>query len=70
MLNKIDLVPDGVLETRIREILERSGWQGRWFAVSAINGVGCRRLIGQGMTWLEDNLVNQAQVNELEELSL
>ena len=55
VLNKIDMLSEDELASRQARILECSGWSGECFAVSAITGAGCKRLVGSAMTWLEQN---------------
>jgi GTP-binding protein len=42
VFNKIDLLPDA--EARIAKVLRSLRWKGPWFAVSALDGRGCREL--------------------------
>ncbi len=70
VLNKIDLVPTAEQQERAREILSLSGWTGKWFVVSAMTGTGCKKLIGNGMTWLEENPLRRPQEDALEEAVL
>ena len=51
VLNKVDMLADAkdVTENFVREF----GWQGRCFAISAINGVGCKELTYAIMEHLE-----------------
>lgn len=68
VMNKIDLVTDEMLEYRTDDILSRVGWDGEWFVISAMTGSGCKRLVGRGMTWLEENPVDRTQRTEVEDL--
>ena len=61
VFNKIDLMSEEDVNTRIEEILARTEYEGEYFAVSAITGAGCRRLAGSGMTWLENNRVEKEE---------
>jgi GTP-binding protein len=54
VLNKIDLIAPPEREARIAEFLRRFGPAERWFAVSAINGAGCRELTHAVMDHLEN----------------
>ncbi len=67
VFNKIDLIPEAERITRSEQIMALSDWRGPWFAVSAISGTGCRKLIGRAMTWLEDNPLQVNTLAELEE---
>ena len=54
VLNKIDLLQpeeEGIVENLIRTI----DWKGNWFAISALKGTECKRLVGMAMDWLEKN---------------
>ena len=44
MINKIDLVPEDERAKRVKAFLKRYGKVERHFAISAINGDGCREL--------------------------
>ena len=44
ILNKIDLIPEHERERRIDDIVRRLRWKGPVFAVSALDGLGCRDL--------------------------
>ncbi len=70
VLNKIDLVPERILEQLCSEIIAQSSWTGPWFAVSAVTGTGCKPLMGPAMTWLEDNPQQRSETDALEELAL
>lgn len=69
VMNKADLIPDEILESCANEVLSRAGWVGKWFVISAIAGSGCKKLVGQGMTWLEQNPVDRTQPVELEDFA-
>jgi len=45
VLNKIDLLPEAERDARIEKFLRDFDWHGPWFAVSAIRGEGCARVI-------------------------
>jgi len=53
VLNKIDLLPSEERELFYQDILQRLAWEGRWFAISAVSGEGCRKLCGAVMDFLE-----------------
>ena len=44
VLNKMDLIPEDEREARVKAFLRSLRWKGRWFAISAVNGAGCREL--------------------------
>ncbi|MEQ1804692.1 MAG: Obg family GTPase CgtA [Burkholderiaceae bacterium] len=45
ILNKIDMVPEGELEARIKSMLKRLRWKGQVFAISALARTGLEPLI-------------------------
>ena len=45
ILNKIDMVPDGELESRVKSMLRRLRWKGQVFAISALTRTGLEPLI-------------------------
>ncbi|MEJ5211523.1 MAG: GTPase ObgE [Burkholderiales bacterium] len=53
VLNKIDLIPEGERQARIDAFLKAFGWQGPWFAVSAISGEGCAQVTHAVADYLE-----------------
>ncbi|GBE09501.1 GTPase Obg [bacterium BMS3Bbin12] len=46
VLNKTDLLAPEAREGHCRALVERLGWSGPWFAVSAATGAGTRELVG------------------------
>ncbi len=54
VLNKVDLLPEDERETRVAALLKKLGASKRHFAISAINGAGCRPLVFAAMEHLED----------------
>jgi GTP-binding protein len=46
VLNKTDLLAPEAQEGHCRALVERLGWSGPWFAVSAATGAGTRELVG------------------------
>lgn len=70
VLNKIDLVSEAELENYLQEIIAKSHWSGRWFAISAVTGSGCKKLVGEAMNWLEDNSPEPNKHQSIEELLL
>lgn len=44
-LNKLDLIPENKRKAFIKKILTKMNYQGEIFEISAINGLGCKRLI-------------------------
>ena len=55
VLNKIDLLPEGVRETRCQDIIKRLGWQGPAFMISAIQRQGTQELVHKIMQYLENS---------------
>jgi GTP-binding protein len=53
VLNKLDLVPAEEREARVAAFVKSLRWKGPVFAVTAINGDGCRALIYAIQEWLE-----------------
>lgn len=62
VINKIDLLPEDERDTWCRTLIDELGWQGRWFAVSAIAGEGTRALCEQVMSRLEE--MKEAEASE------
>jgi len=55
VFNKTDLVNESMCEQQLSRVIDSISWQGKWFAISAKDGTGCKKLIGQAMNWLEDH---------------
>jgi GTPase len=53
VLNKLDLVPEGEREARVRAFVKSFRWKGPVFAISAVNGEGCRTLVFKIQDWLD-----------------
>jgi GTP-binding protein len=53
VLNKLDLVPEGEREARVRAFVKAYRWKGPVFAISAVNGEGCRALVFMIQDWLD-----------------
>ena len=45
VLNKLDLIPEEERPVRVRAFLDAYGEPEKWFAISGINGSGCRELV-------------------------
>lgn len=54
VLNKIDLLEPEARDAKVRDVVERLAWRGPVFAISAIQGLGCRELSFQIMAYLEE----------------
>ena len=52
VLNKIDMAQDS--KEVVKKFVKDYGWKGRVFAISAINGVGCKELVYAMMEHLEE----------------
>jgi len=61
VLNKLDLVPEEEREKRMRAFVKAYRWKGPVFAVSAINGDGCRELVYKIQEWLDANPAADAE---------
>jgi GTP-binding protein len=53
VLNKLDRIPEEERDAVVRKLVSRLRWRGRWFAISAISGEGCRPLVFEVMKFLE-----------------
>jgi GTP-binding protein len=53
VLNKLDLVPEGEREARCEAFVRAMRWKGPVFAISAIDGGGCRELVHGVQAWLD-----------------
>lgn len=54
VLNKLDLLPGGESEERAARIIERLGWQGPVYRISAIRGEGTDALVQAIQRWLTE----------------
>jgi GTP-binding protein len=55
VLNKLDLVPEAEREVRAKAFVKKYRWKGPWFAISAIDGGGCRELTFAIQDWLDQH---------------
>lgn len=53
VINKVDRLNDGERDEKIAKFLKGFGWEGPFFAISALNGEGCRQLVYAIMDHLE-----------------
>jgi GTP-binding protein len=53
VLNKLDLVPEGERDARCKAFVRAMRWKGPVFAISAIDGGGCRALVHAVQAWLD-----------------
>ena len=44
VLNKTDMLQDEEREQALKRFLKAYRWKGKWFAISALTGAGCREL--------------------------
>ncbi len=54
ILNKIDLLQDEDPTARLEQFVADLEWKGKWFAISAINGGGCKELVYAIMAHVEE----------------
>ena len=53
VLNKMDLVPEGERKARVKAFIAAYRWKGPVFAISAVDGEGCRELVYKVQDWLD-----------------
>jgi GTP-binding protein len=53
VLNKVDLLPEDEREKRVKAFVRSYRWKGPVFAISAVNGEGCRELTFAIQEWLD-----------------
>jgi GTP-binding protein len=53
VLNKLDLVPQDERGARVKAFVDAYRWKGPVFAISAVNGEGCRELVFKVQGWLD-----------------
>jgi GTP-binding protein len=63
VLNKIDMLEDA--EVRTEDFVRELGWEGRCFAISAINGAGCKELTYAIMDHLESTRSDEADAGDV-----
>ena len=64
VLNKLDLVPEGEREARVKAFVKAFRWKGPVFAGAAVNGEGCRTLVFKIQDWLDAHPLPAAAVAE------
>ncbi len=62
VLNKLDLIPEEERAARVAAFVKSYRWKGPVFAITAINGEGCRELIFKIQDWLDANRVSAAKL--------
>jgi GTPase len=53
VLNKLDLVPAGERAARVKAFVKAYRWKGPVFAIAAVNGEGCRKVVFALQDWLD-----------------
>ncbi|UJP06170.1 MAG: Obg family GTPase CgtA, partial [Nitrosomonas sp.] len=66
VLNKTDMIPADQREMLCRQFIDRLGWQGEYFMVSAMTGEGCKLLTYAIMEYLEQHLPEQPETTRPE----
>jgi GTP-binding protein len=62
VLNKLDLIPEDERQARIAAFVRTYRWKGPVFAITAINGEGCRPLVHAIADWLSKHPAEGAAV--------
>jgi len=60
VFNKLDMVPDEEREKRCSDVLEKLGWDGPVYQISALNSEGLDALCWDIMRWIEDKAEAEA----------
>jgi GTP-binding protein len=68
VLNKVDMLENSA--EVVAEFVKSYGWKGRCFAISAINGVGCKELVYAIMEHVEEVSALAREVEEAEQAQL
>jgi GTP-binding protein len=45
VLNKLDMVPEGERDKRVKDFVKRFGWKGQVFTISGLTREGCEDLV-------------------------
>jgi len=61
VLNKIDLLPEDVVEKTCNDIIERLNWQGPVFRISAVSKQGTQDICYKIIDYLEDKALQEAE---------
>ena len=67
LLNKVDLLPPDEVEARCQEVVDKLGWEGPVFYISAINKLGTKELCGKVLDYLEERWEEEENNPELVE---
>ena len=59
VLNKTDMMSEEERAELCRQFVDKLGWEGKYFMISALTGEGCKRLTYEIMDYLEQNLPPQ-----------
>ncbi len=68
VLNKVDMLESSA--EKVAEFVKAYGWKGRSFAISAINGVGCKELVYAIMEHVEEVSAKAREEEEAEQAQL
>ena len=63
VLNKLDMVPEGEREKRVKDFIKRFGWKGPVFQISGLTREGCEDLV----TDIYEYLASQRQLEQREQ---
>ncbi len=64
VLNKLDLIPEDERASRVAAFVKEYRWKGPVFAITAINGEGCRELTFKIQEWLDAHPAQPAAAPE------
>ena len=67
VLNKVDMLPEAEREAHCQAIVDKLGWTGPVFRISALSGEGTRPLVQAVMRWIEARAEEEAQNPEAAE---
>ena len=67
MINKIDLLPEDDRDAMVKDLVERLGWEGELFVVSAASGIGTQELVQAAHRWLGEQRLQLAEDPEAAE---
>ena len=66
VLNKLDMVPEGERDARVKSFIKRFGWKGPMFRISALTHEGCDELVKE----IYEHLATQRQQEQREQSGL
>ncbi|MDA5565226.1 Obg family GTPase CgtA [Cobetia sp. MMG027] len=67
VINKIDLLAEEDREAMVKDLVERLGWEGELFVVSAASGIGTQELVQAAHRWLGEQRLQLAEDPEAAE---